>query len=402
MGWLRQEVPVSKPATNNKMGVHQVKPRETSGRDTIARYQAQFRAAAYECLSILSGKGIDRVYCDYHDDFVTRTQSTGESIYHFYQVKTKGKRNHQWGKMDVFGLYKKKAIKPEKIAGSFAGKLLLHTIRFSTCCGNVVLLTNVHFDDDVENIADSLKRSDFTTSDVKDLITNFNEALVEGEPLDEEHIQKLLGKLQLVPNVSYIAPHDHDFHALARNAIYKYSEIDLRPTECEEIIHDLVSLVEAKSFSKLISEMSEGELDDSVGIGIADLLEILSISKGAYDRLLQGGDSKAVKHASIIQRKLSDADATPEMIEYCSGAKVKWDIWYREKRHFLLEYDLNFLLLRLSEVNNMLARGEISFQDVDEKIESLMIELDGKQVAETLSKELLLGGVLAAIVRGES
>lgn len=382
--------------------MHQVKPRETSGRDTIARYQAQFRAAAYECLSILSGNSIDRVYCDYHDDFVTRSQATGEPIYHFYQVKTKGKRNHQWGKRDVFGLYKKKAPKPNKIAGSFAGKLLLHTIRFTNCCGNVVLLTNVHFDDDVENIAESLASADFTTKDVKDLIANFNEALVEGEPLDEEHIQELLGKLQLVPGVAYIAPHDHDFQALARDAIYKYSEIDLRPTECEEIIHDLVSLVEAKAFSKLISKMSEDELDDSVGIGIADLLEILSISKGAYDRLLQGGDPKAVKHASIIQRKLSEADATQEMIEFCSGAKVKWDIWYREKRHFLPEYDLNVLVQRLSLVNNMLARGDISFDGVDEQIEKLMTDLEAKQFSESLSKELLLGGILAALVRGES
>lgn len=393
---------MSKAAANNEMGVHQVKPRETSGRDTIARYQAQFRAAAYECLSILSGSNIDRVYCDYHDDFVTRSQVAGEPIFHFYQVKTKSKRNHQWGKREVFGLYKRKAAEPEKIAASFAGKLLLHTVRFTNCCGNVVLLTNVHFDDDVENIIESLESADFTTKDVRDLVTNFNEALVEGEPVDEGSIQEHLGQLQLIPGVTYIAPHDHDFHALARDAIYRYSEIDLHPTECEEIIRGLVSLVEARSFSKLISEMSEDELDDFVGIGIADLLTILSISKGAYDRLLQGGDPKAVKHASIIQRKLSDADATPEMIEFCSSVKVQWDIWYREKRHFLPEYDLNFLMQRLSSVNNMLARGEISFHDVDERIDELMTDLEGRQVSESLSKELLLGGVLAALVRGES
>lgn len=394
---------MSKATGTNGVSVHHVKPRETSGRDTIARYQAQFRAAAYECLSILSGNSIDRVYCDYQDDFVTRSPSTGgRSIYHFYQVKTKSKRNHQWGKRDVFGLYKKGAPKPENIAESFAGKLLLHTIRFTNCCGNVVLLTNVHFDDDVENIAESLKSGDFTTKDIKDLIENFNEALVEDEQLDEEHIQQLLTKLKLLPGVTYIAPHDHDFHALARDAIYKYSEIDLHHTECEEIIHNLVSLVEAKSFSKLISGMSEDDLDNSVGIGIADLLEILSISKGAYDRLLLGGDPKAVKNASIIQRKLSDADATPEMIEFCSGAKVAWDIWYREKRHFLLEYDLNVLMQRLSSIHNMLARGEILFKEVDGQIEKLMTELEGKQLSELLSKELLLGGVLAAMVRGES
>lgn len=398
----RQEIPVRKAAGDNGMRVHQVKPRETSGRDTIARYQAQFRAAAYECLSILSGNSIDRVYCDYHDDFVTRSRATGEPIYHFYQVKTKGKRNHQWGKRDVFGLLKRKAAKPEDIASSFAGKLLLHTIRFTNCCGNVFLLTNVHFDDDVEHIADSLAGADFTAKDVQDLIANFNEALVEGEPLDADQIQELLGKLQLVPGVTYIAPHDHDFNALARDAIYKYSEIDLHPIECQEIIHNLVSLVEAKSFSKLISEMSEDDLDDSVGIGVSDLLEILSISKGGYDRLLQGGDPHAIKNASIIQRKLSDADATPEMIEFCSDAKVRWDAWYREKRHFLPEYDLNFLMQRLSSVNSMLAQGGISLQALDDQIKKLMIDLERKQLSESLTKELLLGGVLAALVRGES
>ena len=62
------------------------------------------------------------------------------------------------------------------------------------------------------------------------------------------------------------------------DAIYKYSEIDLQYVECGEIIHSLIGLVETKSFSKLISELGENELDDSVGIGISDLLDILSIS----------------------------------------------------------------------------------------------------------------------------
>ncbi len=82
----------------------------------------------------------------------------------------------------------------------------------------------------------------------------------------------------------------------------KYSEIG---PECEEIVHDLVSLVEAKSFSKLVSELSD-DLDDSVGIGIFDPFEVLSVSKGAYDQLVQGADPKAIKHASIIQRRVGN------------------------------------------------------------------------------------------------
>jgi len=380
----------------------EVEPRESAGRDTIARYQAQFRAAAYECLSILSGETIDRVYCDYHDDFVARSLKTGKPVYHFYQVKTKNKRNHQWGKLDIFGLYKKKQPCSEKIADSFVGKLLLHTIRFTNSCGNVIFLTNVQFDNDIEGMIECFEKEDFTNKNIKQLIENFNDALVDGDPLDEKDVQKRLGKLILKPGVSYLNPHDHDFYALARDAIYEYSEIDLQHVECEEIIHNLIGLVETKSFSKLISELGENELDDSVGIGISELLDILSISKGAYEELAKGGDPNAIKNASIIQRKLSEAGASQSMIEYCSGSKVQWDIWIRDKRHTLPEFELNFLLDDLAAINNMLAKGKIGFAEMEKKIDGLWKKIVDKGIATSLTKDLLLGGVFSALVRNES
>lgn len=383
-------------------GIGDVPPTETAGRDTIARYQAQFRAAAYECLSILSGETIDRVYCDYHDDFVSRNQKSGKPVYHFYQVKTKGKRNHQWSKTDVFGLYKTKKPKAEKIAASFAGKLLLHTIRFKNSCGNVVFLTNVQFDDDIENIVSSLEQDDFSNKDLKALIDNFNEALVDGEELDQSSIEDRLRKLVLEPGVQYLNPHDDTFNALARDAIFKYSEIDLQHVECEEIIHDLVSLVQTKSFAKLISELNESEFDDAVGVGISDLLEILSISKGAYEELIKGGDPSAVKNASIIQRKLTEAGASNRMIEYCSGSKVQWDIWFRDKRHTLPEFDLNFLLDEINGIKNKWVSGALRFRDLNGQIDILWSSITGKGLTGTLSKDLLLGGIFAALVRSES
>lgn len=69
--------------------IHEVEPRENVGRDTIARFQAQFRGAAFECLSLLEDDDLDRVYCDYQDDFVSRLNIDGNHIYNFYQVKTK-------------------------------------------------------------------------------------------------------------------------------------------------------------------------------------------------------------------------------------------------------------------------------------------------------------------------
>ena len=85
------------------------KPREQSGRDSFSRYKAQVRSAAMATLSILEGKDIDRVYCDLHDDFVVRKQDANGYSYLFYQVKTKGKLNHNWTLAEVFGFNSKKA-----------------------------------------------------------------------------------------------------------------------------------------------------------------------------------------------------------------------------------------------------------------------------------------------------
>ena len=382
--------------------LNEVPPRETAGRDAIARFQAQFRAAAYECLSLLNGKTIDRVYCDYHDDFVCREQKSGKPVYHFYQVKTKSQRNYQWNKLEILGIHKARNPDAEKMAASFAGKLLLHTIKFNNSCGNVVFLTNVHLDNEMESVAAALGRNDFSNQDLKRFVENFNKAFVAGEPLDQKLIEQKVKKLLLRPGIRYLDPQAADFDAIARKAIYEYSEIDLQHMECEEIIRSLVGLVERKSFSKLISDLDERELDNTAGIGISDLLEILSISKGAYQLLLEGGDTNAVKHASIIQRKLSEAQAGEEMIEFCSKCKVHWDVWFRDKRHTLPEFDLNFLLEELNAIKNLWVAGEVQFVAVKHHIDQLLTKISEKGLTSTLTRDLLLGGILSALVRSES
>lgn len=382
--------------------LHELTPTENAGRSTIGRYQAQFRAAAYECLSILSGNSIDRVYCDYHDDYVSRETVDGQTIYHFYQVKTKSKRNYRWSKREVFGLYSRKPQEPESIRNSFGGKLLVHTVRFNKSCGNVVLLTNVHFEDSIEEVITSLDKDEFENSEIQFLIQNFNEAFVDGTPLDESSIHLNLKKFGIKPGFSIVDPNDSTLSAMARQAIYRYSEVELEFVECEEIIHSLVNLVEEKSFATEINELDQSAFDDAVGIGISDLLDILSISKGAYDQLSQGGDPKAIKSASIIQRKLQEANASDEVIEYCSKAKVDWDNWYRSKRHSVPEFELAFLDGRLRDIQRDWQQAKVSFADLESVIDSLWSEIDTKKIAKTLSRELLLGGVLSALVRSES
>jgi hypothetical protein len=382
--------------------LHEVEPTEVSGRDTIARYQAQFRAAAFACLKILTGSDINRVYCDFHDDFVCRRTVADKPIYHFYQVKTKGKRNHLWNKTEVFGLNKKRKATKEKIAGSFAGKLVFHTIRFGTSCGSVVFLTNVHLDNELEATAAALLAGDFSDGVLKVYVDRFNEAFIDGDSLDSHAIRDKIGRLKLEPGVAYLDPQDSTFEALARDAIFQYSEIDLAHFESREIIQNLVALVEKKSFRKLLAELGESDLDDIAGIGVADLLEILSISKGAYRELLAGGDPSAIRNASIIQRKLSQAGADEVVIEYCSKCKVQWDIWLRDRRHTVPEFDLNFLLERLNWIKTRWTRGDIKFAAIKGEIETLLGELSAKDFGSGLSTDLLLGGVFSALVRSEA
>lgn len=203
-------------AKNAAPTITEIAPTETAGRETIARFQAQFRAAAYECLSILTGKTIDRVYCDYHDDFVARQQQDGTPIYHFYQVKTKEKRNYQWSRAEVLGLRKRGKPKPEQMAESISGKLMVHTIRFKSSCGSIVFLTNVHFDNQLEEIAQALESGNLSQEALMAFIEAFNDAFVEGDPMDDQSIKDAVSKLRLKPGIEYLNPHAHDFDALAR------------------------------------------------------------------------------------------------------------------------------------------------------------------------------------------
>jgi predicted nucleic acid-binding protein len=382
--------------------IHEVEPRENVGRDTIARFQAQFRGAAFECLSLLEDDDLDRVYCDYQDDFVSRLNIDGNHIYNFYQVKTKKKLNDQWSVNDILGMRKSaRNVDPPKIASSYLGKLLIHTIKFNNSCGQVVFLTNIHFDDDVENFREAISTGN-DNNHYKLLLENFNDSLCPESPVDDQAIIESVKKLQLKSNIPYLNPEDDTFFALARDTIYKYSEIDLQHSECEEILNNLVSLVERKSFAKLIEELDESELDEAAGIGLLEMLDILSISKAAYHALKTSGDFRAVKNASIIHRIMSKAGASERMIEYVSDCKVRWDIWFRDKRHTILEFDLNFILDEIESNAIAWANSNESIRELKGRIQGIFSNLEEEGLATTLNEDLLLGAIFSILVRGSA
>jgi len=382
--------------------LHEVEPRENVGRETIARYQAQFRGAAFECLSLLGNDALDRVYCDYQDDFVSRLNIDGSHVYNFFQVKTKGKLNYQWSVNDILGMRKgAKKCDPTKFSDSYIGKLLIHTIRFENSCGKVVFLTNVHLNDDLEELRDSIE-GDSDNIYYKLLLENFNDALCPEAPIEDKKIIDRIKKLQLKSNISYLNPHDNNFFSEARETIYQYSEIDLQRSECEEILNSLISLVERKSFGKLLAEIGEEDLDDIAGVSLAEMLDILSLSKEAYQILKDGGDSKAIKSVSIIHRLMSKSGASERMIEYVSDCKVRWDIWFRDKRHTIPEFDLNFILEEIEKNASEWVKSGESLSILRGRIDKALSALDDEDLSATLDRELLLGAVFSFLVRGNA
>jgi hypothetical protein len=189
------------------------------------------------------------------------------------------------------------------------------------------------------------------------------------------------------------------FLALARNAVYNYSEIDLTFQEFLEIADKLLVLVHKKSFTK-ISGLDSASFTSAAGITIADLLEVLSISRTGYETLLAGGDTLALKNSSIIQRKFQAGGASESTIKYLCESKVSWDAWFRSSRHVIAEFDANKLMSQFHEAAAawVAAGGQLTkLYDAAETLRGYAATLNIQ-----LTDQLCLGGVLSEIVRSEA
>lgn len=381
-----------------------VTPTEDIGRETLSRYDMQFQAAAYATLEILEGKGVERVFCDYHDDFVIRKIIDGVPRYHFFQVKTKGKLNAQWSSNEVFALHKRLQKANDKtfnaVLGSFAGKLLLHCINFNDACAEVTLLSNVFFDDQVVDLIGELQSKNLISKHSQFLANNFSAIFTQEPTLSADKISDILSKISLAPAVDYIGKNRTTFANAARAAIFKYSEIDLNHYETTELANGLVDLVYGKSRAS-IKNIPLDQREDLISVSLDDLLKILSISRASYDALLDGVEPNALKAASVIQRWLQKAGASDEMIEYASRKKVSWDIWYRNARHIYSPLNLQELLAQIDKVYERWLRSEAGFDFLN----NLLEELKNTKLIKSfsgLTTELLFGAVGSTVVRRSS
>ncbi|MGO4158595.1 dsDNA nuclease domain-containing protein [Cupriavidus sp. YAF13] len=377
-----------------------VAPGEDVGRDTVSRFDMQFQAGAFAALQILEGTGIDCVYCDFHDDFVVRRQVDGKTLYHFFQVKTKKKLNHQWSLAEIFALRKRGQQKDgaslKNVRASFGGKLLMHAVVFDEACYEATLLSNVHFDDDVVDAVEALRCQLPSCKASKFLSENFS-AIFSLCDDDSGKASAFLSKLSLRPAVHYIGQEREAFANASRTAIYKYSEIDLDFYETERIANGLVDLAYRKSRTSL-QGVAPADIAGRVGIELDDLLEILSISRGAYDALQRGVEEKVLKQASVIQRWLKHAGARDDMIEFASQQKVNWDLWLRNARHTYSPMDLSLLLDRIDGLYARWAQSGEGFAFLNTLLTALSAEPE-IQAFEGLDRGMLFGAVSAVVVR---
>jgi hypothetical protein len=383
--------------------IHEIKPRETVGRDTTNRFRMQFQAAAFAALEILNGKEVDRIYCDYHDDFVVRRTINGIVEYHFFQVKTKGRLNQQWKLDEVFSLKKRDKLDDqpslEAINKSIAGRLFLHAIEFGDSCKEVTLLSNVHFHDDLYEVEQHLKAGSSNRPHITKLIDKFAEIFSPSKPLTAEQIEAARSKLTLT-QASYLGDSLEPFTDAARNAIWKYSEIDLHKNEVDEIASSLIGLVEKKSCSP-ISSLAKDELDKVTSITLNDLLKVMSISTVVYQNLLSGDDPSVIKAASILQRQLKAAGAQENMIELASRAKVNWDVWLRTARHTYPEFDLELLLSDIDEKCKVWILSGSRLIDLQSVMANFLASDLAKKFS-SINSDLVFGSFCAAIVRRAS
>lgn len=381
--------------------IHEKVPRETVGRDVVVRFRMQFQAAAFAALEILSGKEIDRIYCDYHDDFVVRRTVAGVVEYHFFQVKTKGKPNQQWDVDEVFALKKRGPLdtddKLEAIRNSIAGKLFVHTIEFGDQCREVTVLSNVHFKDEVHEVVADLSAGNSAKKYTRQFIEKFADIVSPNNPLSSAQVEAARKKLSLLSNVQYIGNTLEAFGVAAHHAIWKHSEIPLHQHEIERIARSLVTLVEEKSCAP-IGGLSKSDLELATGVGLEDLLQVLSISTQVYHTLLEGGDPEAIKNASILQRKLKEAGTSDAMIESASRAKVSWDMWMRNARHTFPDFKLDLLLEEIDKKCRAWLLGGGALADLEICITQLQDSPIGRQFP-MLDVDLLFGALCAAIVR---
>lgn len=378
--------------------LHEVAPREQSGRDAVARFKAQYRAAAFKCLSLLKDEDVVAIYCDLHDDYVIKRKINDEEYYDFFQVKTNNKKGFQWRVPDIFG-YKtrKKQQELKDIKDSFFGKLIIHTIEFGDACNSINIQSNKDFCEEIYEIEEGFKSLSAKNKIHIFLKQEFKNIFSTATNLDTQAIEKNLAKFNLDGASEVADLEGSNYLPLARQEICEISEVDLSIEEVIEVALGILELVQKKS-TGVINIWSKTEIDKLSSICLDDLLKIMTISPASYQYLKNGGDKKALKHTSIIQRFFQETGASSELIDYLCMCKSQYDHWNLSNKHFLSELDFNIFKSDVREMVEVWIKNERSYKAFL-KMASEYKRNTEKYFISQMDDNIVVGALLSEIVR---
>ena len=332
----------------HKKLLHEVSPREQNGRDAVARFKAQYRAAAFQCLELLKDKEVVAIYCDLHDDYVVKKIINKEERYDFFQVKTNDKKGFQWKALDIYGVKKLKVQDKDSVLDSFFGKLMRHAVDFGESCSSLNIQSNKDFNEEVYEIEEHLKTANGKHKGYIFIKNEFRNIFPNSSSLTDEEIGQCLSKFKLDGSSKIVDIDGGSYIPLSRHAICENSEVDLSLEEVIEILLGLLALVDRRS-SGVIKDWNKSEIDRLASVVLDDVLGVMTISPAAYRSLKDGGDPRALKNTSIIQRFFKEVGAADELIEYLCRCKTDYDQWNNNNKHFINEIDFNIFKLKIHE-----------------------------------------------------
>lgn len=353
---------------SGRLRLGQVEPRERAGAQTGRKYEYQFERTARAALDLLTdGPKHVCVYCDWHDDYVIEIGDP-PTRYVFHQVKGRKSSQGPWTFSEFFGVLKKKTKSAAKKKTKSASKkapavkaeaivplMLLHYKNFSDNCAGLSFVTNAGLDPGLFGFLETIgsaKSEAALPEEVQIAFQHIARAYTASDPKLAPSAAELfawLRGLKVHTDQGQLEDTDAALLELA-DVVVDYSEIDLLQRQAKQIAREIVNRVRVKvAHSTTVVPTSDEQLRHDKGIGIAELLGVLSLSAQAYEELKAGAGRDIVKTLSRLQRFCVKHGMKDSLVPICDF-KARWDIWRTIERHFLKSADYVLLERKAHEL----------------------------------------------------
>jgi hypothetical protein len=385
----------------------EVEPRERAGAQTGRKYEYQYERTARASLDLL----VDTlkhvcVYCDWQDDYVVES-GVPPTRYVFHQVKGRNLSEGPWTFSDFFGVRhkksKKKSKKPAPVnVTAIVPRMVLHHKTFGENCAGLAFVTNAGLHSDLSKFINDVSVATSITELPDDAIVVFEhlaDAYLAADPqlaISACDLFHWLRTLTAHTSQGQLEPPDAALLELA-DIVVQFSEIELLQRQAKQIAREVVSRVRLRvSHTATVVPVVDEQLRREKGIVVADLLEVLSLSPDAYQKLKAGAGTDTVKILSRLQRFCAKRGFDDSLIHIC-GFKAQWDVWRTIERHFLSSAD--YLLLETKARDVVL--GNMTIPQVVDEARDISKQFAGR-TSTPLATEHVLGLIFSLAAQAEA